>query len=363
MSLRGGLPEILCECNSYGGTWGPDGTIVFSDQITLELARIPSSGGVSQPLTRREPGELSHSHPFILPDGETVLFTIQDTFRSSQLAMVSLSTGGKRLLEEKGSNPRYLPSGHVIFARTGGSLWVAPFDVDRVGTTGPAVPVLEGIRMEGGGAAQYHVSESGTAVYIGRGDRFVERTLVRVDRDGRESPLHVPPLGYSAVQFSKDGTRVALAVEDSETLEDIWVCDIARETLLQLTFDAGTDNYPIWIPDGSGVAFASWPDEGGLFAKSANGEGEVERLASFGTGASWRPWSITPDGRRVLYYHRTPENGWEHWQLLLGGRDPLPRAPFDEVRRNGPPDIARRTMAGLCFGRDGSERDLRAALP
>jgi Tol biopolymer transport system component len=45
-----------------------------------------------------------------------------------------------------------------------------------------------------------------------------------------------------------------------------------------LTFDAANDQWPSWTPDGTRIVFSSDRDGGGLFWKSADGSGEVERL-------------------------------------------------------------------------------------
>ena len=45
-----------------------------------------------------------------------------------------------------GTQPRYAATGHIVFAREA-SLWRAPFDVETLALTGPAVPVLEDLQV------------------------------------------------------------------------------------------------------------------------------------------------------------------------------------------------------------------------
>ena len=54
---------------------------------------------------------------------------------------------------------------------------------------------------------------------------------------GREEPIEVPPRAYTYARLSPDGTRVALDIRDQQN--DIWIWDLARETLQRLTFDPG----------------------------------------------------------------------------------------------------------------------------
>jgi Tol biopolymer transport system component len=83
----------------------------------------------------------------------------------------------------------------------------------------------------------------------------VNRTLVWVDRQGRETPIPAPPRAYAQPRLSPDGTRVAVGAQDQEI--DIWVWDLGRITLTRVTFDPDFDFYPVWTRDGLRVIFSS----------------------------------------------------------------------------------------------------------
>ena len=85
-----------------------------------------------------------------------------------------------------------------------------------------------------------------------------------VDRNGDEEDIPVPPRVYRQPRVSPDGTRVAVAIVDGDNL-DVWIWDLARETLTQLTFDEALDAVPLWTPDSARVVFASTRDGGGVF--------------------------------------------------------------------------------------------------
>src|SRR4030042_412556 len=95
---------------------------------------------------------------------------------------------------------------------------------------------------------------------------------------GKEPPLAAAPNAYSHPRISPDGTRVALAVETGGN-SDIWIWDLSRKTMTRLTFDKATDYFPLWIPDGKRIAFAS-DREGNykVYWKAADGTGEDGRL-------------------------------------------------------------------------------------
>ncbi len=134
-------------------------------------------------------------------------------------------------------------------------------------------------------------------------DGGVQRTLVWVDREGREDPLALDPAPYTWASVSPDGQRVAVAIRDPEG-EDVWVSELARPgSLIRVTTDLARDDYPVWTPNGQEVAFASLrDDEGvGLFSRAADGTGPVELLHVLGTrgGFFLRPYGWSPDGRTL----------------------------------------------------------------
>ena len=87
---------------------------------------------------------------------------------------------------------------------------------------------------------------------------------------------------------------------ESKGNDDIWIYDIARETLGRVTSE--WDNItPLWTPDGESVFYASLiPSRGTVLTmKTADGsEGEVP-IAELGLGAF--PTDISPDGASIVY--------------------------------------------------------------
>ena len=154
------------------------------------------------------------------------------------------------------------------------------------------------MRAEGGqsGVAHYSISADGTLVYVT--SRAAQRTLVWVDREGREDPLNVPPGSYQIPRVSPDGTRVAV-VADQAGSEDVWIYDRARATLERLTDDSGLERDEAWSPDATWIAYHASGREGGpgIFRRRADGTGAVERL----TTGDHRPLSWSLDGERLFY--------------------------------------------------------------
>src|SRR5262249_25648664 len=77
-----------------------------------------------------------------------------------------------------------------------------------------------------------------------------------------------------------------------------------RSRLSQLNFDRARDFFPVWMPDGHHLIFASSHSGSlALFRQSADGTGGRELLAS-GSGGMV-PSGITPDGSQVLFSFRS----------------------------------------------------------
>jgi serine/threonine-protein kinase len=334
--VRGGPPQILCD--AYGqapsGSWGADDTIVFSLDAP-GLFSVPATGGSPRVLIPPDSKQADHQRPEILPGGHSVLFHIVPlggTTDDSNIAVLSLQTGEYRTLIEGGQRARYAPTGHVVFGRAG-ALWAVPFDLNRLETTGPEAPILEGIQMSRSGVAPYSFSDDGLLVYLPVGEVATKRTLVWVDREGNEESLSAEPRAYLYPRLSPDGSRLAVTVDDSGN-RDIWIYDLGRQTLTRLTFDAAAEQVSVWTPDGQRVVFRS-DREGAssLFWKAADGTGQVERLR---TSPNFHlPSSFSPDGKSLVFYEREGSSPYDIGVLSMEGErtsKPLLQNEFDEMR-------------------------------
>ena len=210
--LEGGLSAtVLASVPPRGGAgavWLSDDTIVFSS-LSQGLMRVGASGGEARPLTTidRERGEVEHLWPVAVPGARAVLFTVNSGARDTlRVDAVSLETGLRTtLVEGNGAHP--VPSGHIAFERDG-SLWVAPFDVNRVKLTGSPTPVVEGVKVGWFWSPIIAVGAEGSLAYgTGTPLKNHQGTAVWVDRSGREEPVDVPARAWWWPQISPDGKR------------------------------------------------------------------------------------------------------------------------------------------------------------
>ena len=306
VSVQGGsaLPISDLDAPMRGASWGDDDTIVFATQTPESgLWRVAASGGVPEQLTTPDEaqGELDHVWPEFLPGSRAVLFTIRASLiEDSLIAVLSLDTGEQRVVVRGGSQPRYAATGHIVYG-VGNTLRAVPFDLERLETIGAPIAVVEDVVTKTLGAASFGLSRSGSLVFVpGTQENTEGRTLVWVDRDGREEEIPAPTAPYESPRLSPDGRYVALEVRDPEN-EDVMVYDLQRETPTRLTFDPARDGYPLWSPDGQRVLFSSAREgPSNIYSKAADGTGGVERVTT--SDGNQTPLSWSADGQSLVIY-------------------------------------------------------------
>jgi Tol biopolymer transport system component len=287
-----------------GAVWLPDNTIVFATNTQLGLLRVSADGGEPKPLTTPDAtrNEYDHLWPEMLPDGKSLLFTViprTGGLAAAKTVIYDLATNTSADFLPGATNAVYVSSGHVAYI-AGASLWVMPFDLERRVTFGTAVPVQKQIVATGNGAGEFAVSADGRLVYAHASgyDPFA-RTLSWIDRQGRRESLRVPPHPYLQPRISHDGTRV-VTTSDREPESNIWVLELASQTLTRVTTDAALDFMPRWMPDDRSIVFTSVREGGtpGVWRQAADGRTAPERLTP--AGSSHGGPVPTPDGERLI---------------------------------------------------------------
>ena len=351
VSILGGPPVTIAEHNARlnGLTWGADDQIVFG--TFGGLYRVPAGGGTPEPLTTPDASH-SHSGPSAIPGADAVLFVDSDDapLNGGQLAVLDLSTGATRRLGLAGFSPRYVPTGHLLYASEDGSVRAVTFDADALEVTGTPVPVLEDVTVRTGGGADFSVSENGRLAYFSGDGTSSRRTLIWADRDGGQEAVDVPERAYTYARLSPDGTRIALDIRDQEN--DIWVWDIGREALTRVTVDPGFNRGPEWTPDGARLAFTADSDGAEtMHWQRADGAGVMEKIA---TEPEQFPTSFSPDMTQLLFGRPLSGPGDIGVMTLDGERhaEMLLETEFDEKNATFSPD-----GAWIAYESDASGRD------
>ena len=178
VSLANGEVRVLCDAAAFGGSWGPDGTILFElgvvgTSTSAALGRVSAAGGIPAPVTTAgAPGE-SHRYPAFLPGGRHFLYLLLGgKAETSGIYLGSMDgTPAVRLLPDQ-SNAVYVPAdtaardGHLLFRR-GTALMALPFNVERRQAAGEMFPVAQQVSIAGNAAhGGFSVSADGTLVYL-----------------------------------------------------------------------------------------------------------------------------------------------------------------------------------------------------
>ena len=345
VSVLGGESITVCKAstNSPGARWGADGMILFSPNWSSGLARVAASGGEPEVVTTLDQaaGESGHWWPELLPNGKTVMFTVNTggSLTDAVIAAVDLDTGERKTLFD-GARARYASSGHVVFYH-GGSYQAMTFDVSRLEPTSEPRPVLSSTRREhpnGGEHSLYAFSTEGTLVSIPGEDYFDESSLLWIHRDGTREPLSFDDSAFSHAQISPDGKKIAASRIVAGSY-DIWLYDLERGLEERLTRQ-GNNFKPVWHPDGQRIAFAS--TRGGTFdvyQRDLDSSSSEEALLE--GPIDEEPWSWSADGSLLAFSEITPDAGHDIWLLDLGGassKKPLVQTPFPDVAARISPD-------------------------
>ncbi|HEU4401321.1 MAG TPA: protein kinase, partial [Candidatus Polarisedimenticolia bacterium] len=146
--VTGGSAITICDgCEGTGFAWGPDGSILIGT-IDWELKSVSAAGGEPRSvLTLGDQAPFSQgvmAWPQVIDDGGSILCSLRGRAQAFDQAMLGIvrvrGNSGAPLvtrLPERGTSPRYLPTGHILFVR-GGTLLAMPFGADRATVVGPA---------------------------------------------------------------------------------------------------------------------------------------------------------------------------------------------------------------------------------
>ncbi len=134
--VGGGLVVDLAELSSWpmGVSWAADGRIYLGS----ETRGCPAGTGRRRPSTVRSPPSIARARPAIVfPRSFPMVATLldHDGARHSlgvkaRIEAVRPRSGERKVVVEDGADARYLPTGHLVFARQG-VVMAAPFDLER----------------------------------------------------------------------------------------------------------------------------------------------------------------------------------------------------------------------------------------
>jgi serine/threonine protein kinase/Tol biopolymer transport system component len=321
IEARGGAPQtVTYALAGTNGTWGSDGTILFSSTPVPALRRVNAAGGNVEPVTTPATDSTGHRHPQFLPGGRQFLFFVggPDPVRGVYLGTLE-SADVTRLLASD-TQAEYLAPGWLVFVRQG-TLLAQRFDVSRRTLRGEPMTVADAVSFDPiSGSGAFSTSTAGVIAY--RAGRPPVTRLSWFDRSGKAHGTLGPPeqSGLSTFTLSPDGRRVA-AERTLQNATDVWLLDTTRQT--RFTHGAGGNiaRVPVWSRDGGRLAFESVGSHS-IRLSMKRLSGDVDEHILFDSPEVKVPCDWSPDGRLLMYYVPDPKTGTDLWVLSEGKQEP-----------------------------------------
>ena len=325
--VTGGAVVTLADApNPRGMWWADDGSIVFTPNNRVALARISSGGGPTQPLTTLAKGEITHRFPQVLPGGTGVLYTASTDLNIGYGATVMvqpLPSGTPKVVQQGAYFARYVPSGHVVYLQED-TLFAVPVRPDAVGGDRP--PRADDRQRRVGRQSRQRPVGGVPGGHDGLhpGPEQVRRPPDRVDGPHRYAQppfVHDLPSGRMPSSLRMDAAspwtceRKGRATSGSTT-------GIAT-LLTRVTSDPTNEEFPVWTPDGTRIVYRSFKsaiDPAGytIAWKRADGTGDAQVLVH--DTVPLRPGSWHPTMNVLVYDASDARQGGRHHDPAGRGR-------------------------------------------
>ena len=313
-----------------GGTWAPDGTILFADWAK-GLYSVRASGSEPTLVAALDQGarDIALSWPQFLPDGRHFLYQVVSLDAARTGAYVGdLDTHHSVRVLDTESPAMFAPPRHLLHVQHD-MLVAEEFDSSTWELTGRATVLARDVSPPS--LADGNVVSAAADLIAYRG-AVRQQQLAWVDRAGGVlATLPMPAVMFNP-RVSPDGSHL-LATGSVTTNPGLWLASLSRAEYERIEADAIG---PLWSPDGTRIAFTA---RGGfdLLIRPSSGAGS-RRLISSGVVKILNDWS--PDGDHIIYSQRDELTQLDLWGVRVedGATYPIMRTPHNELQARISPD-------------------------
>ncbi len=347
VSVAGGSVISICDAvEGRGGSWGTDGTIIFTPSVWTPLYRVSATEGIPEQITALDAArnESTHRWPYFLPDGKHFLYFSRTATTATQaeghaVYVASLDGRVNKLLLHTNSNAMYA-SGYLVFTR-GSSLMAQQFDLKSLELKGEPVKIVDKVVDDPGfNLAVFSASQTGMLVYQS-GEVQSGAPLLLMDRAGNIIDRLGDVLEHFRPRFSPDGRKISTSLFDLRSFRlNLWHYDIRTGGRNRVTSGSGED-WQIWSPDENSIIYVSLRNEHwNIYRQNLIRPGEEELLLLTSDRPAVYDWSS--DGKFFIYGRidslRMDMNLWIY--PLTGEKEPylFLNTEFQEINARISPD-------------------------
>jgi hypothetical protein len=311
---RAGLtspPRVITDAPEFsGGSWSPDGIMVFAPRFLDGLYRVAAGGGAPQPLTRLDAArkDVSHRFPQFLPDGRRFLvFVRTEQPEADGIFWGALNEPTLRRVARSDTMGTFVEPDLLLVVRNG-VLEVQRLRMADLQPRGDAEPLLGSTR-------------------------------VRHDLDSQQSPITatrgivayvtLQPRLSRLVEFDRAGHRLRTIGDPG--LEDCPSVSPNGERLITRRSDPVTGRMDLWLSEGRGAASplvpsslagcATWLDQRRVVFSERLGFWRM-RLLDLDHPSELRTLGAVPKHRIVawaqgdrLLFAESGDSGWSLWTM------------------------------------------------
>jgi Tol biopolymer transport system component len=287
-----------------GGSWGKNGTILFSTHGRYVIWQMPETGGTPTTVARLDgPDQYTLIHPHFLPDGVNFLYYTHGTPQERGVYQGIIGSSVTRRLVDSEAAAVYA-AGRLYFLQNG-TLHARSFD-PVLGELGKDDEIIARDVPRGNRSAAA-LASNGARVAYRSGTAGSKRQLTWYDRKGMQLGTVGGPFdaGNSAPSLSPDGKSVVINYL-KDGFGDIGVVDLETGKGTVISDHAANDMAPIWSSDGASVLFSSKrTDTIEAYRQGVEMPPNPERV--FSRVGLRHPMDMTRDGRYLFYRMNTPD--------------------------------------------------------
>jgi Tol biopolymer transport system component/tRNA A-37 threonylcarbamoyl transferase component Bud32 len=228
-----------------GGTWSPEGVILFAPDINGPLMRVDAAGGTPDTATELpdSASQLTHRNPYFLPDGKHFLFAGQGGTRFGRLG-----ERGSSVAIDAPSNVAYA-DGRLLYVK-GEVLVSQRFDPSSGRVTGAVTSLVPRVETYQARLLGSFTVAGGTMIYAE--PTSLRSRVVWFEPATRREEMILPEGHYYGVSLAPDLRRMLVAKGTGEGRSyELWLFDLGGSTWARVAGEKGEEFTIGWFPDGS----------------------------------------------------------------------------------------------------------------